>query len=141
MWPVPHTPASSTFKKRPRLYLQCIRKLLKHVKADGVPSALNRADIGTVDACQVGERLLREASLKAKLLQVPCQHIPKRHAGDLKPLSTFQPRSILYNVLRAPYRGALSGGYQLIHVRWAASKSMAAAMVLARVHSQRGGPL
>lgn len=132
--------ASSGFEKCPRLDLKSTGKPFQYIDADGVPRTFNSADIGAVDRSQICERFLRKAALQAKRLQVSRQHSTQRHDWDWKRLSTFQPRSILYNELSASCGWAPIGGNLLIRVRWPASEGTAAAMALVFKGLLAGGP-
>ena len=82
-------------KQRVRFDAQHRCQLIDHVNARGVDAALERTDIGPVDACLKGESLLRIAFFVPSPTQVPGEDLPYVHTGESIVLMGIPPRSML----------------------------------------------
>jgi hypothetical protein len=75
------------------------RELGDHINRCTVPAALESADIGTIDLSLMGQRLLRQTFVVARLAQIAGEGLSYVHAREATVLSCISPRSMLNNRL------------------------------------------
>ena len=87
-------PSSKEFA---RFNIKSLRELRDHHNGCVIDAALQRADIGTVNAGLVSQCLLRKTPCVSRLPQIASEDLSYIHAREANPLSCISPRSMLDN--------------------------------------------
>ncbi|ODS88369.1 MAG: hypothetical protein BGO83_03815 [Devosia sp. 66-14] len=78
----PFRAGARPFQQVGRFYAEHFGEAVDDVDSCGIDAALERTDIGSIDAGTMGELLLRQPSRTALRLQIVCQYLSYLHVAE-----------------------------------------------------------